>query len=636
MEYTILILLLPFLSFLLLGIAGKWFSHRAAGLIGTCCLAVVTILSYMTAYDFFTMPRTAEGVIEAMPPVVNFTWLPFFAEGLKFEMGILLDPISVMMLIVISTVSFMVHIYSFGYMHGERGFQRYYAFLSLFTMSMLGLVVATNIFQMYLFWELVGVSSYLLIGFYYTSPAAIAASKKAFIVTRFADMFFLIGILIYGYYCGTFSFDFAGEARGFAAGGFMLPTALLLMFIGGAGKSAMFPLHIWLPDAMEGPTPVSALIHAATMVVAGVFQIARLFPLWIQYAPDTLHIVAWVGAFTAFYAASVACVQSDIKRVLAFSTISQIAFMMVALGVCTEITTGHEHPGSLGYMASMFHLFTHAMFKALLFLGAGCIIHAVHSNEMSAMGGLRKYMPITHITFLIACLAISGIPPFSGFFSKDEILTACFAYSPAMGWIMTAIAGMTAFYMFRLYYGIFWGTENKQLHADHTPHEAPLTMTVPLMVLALITIFCGWALNFGSYVSADGRDYQIHLDWSVAGTSIVVAIVAIALATFIYARDKQPVADKLASQFSSLHKWAYHRFYMDEVYQFITHRIIFAHISKPIAWFDRHVVDGFFNFLAWGTNALGFEIRGLQSGSVQKYAFVFLLGALLLLFIMII
>ena len=636
MEYTILILLLPFLSFLLLGIAGKWFSHRAAGLIGTCCLAVVTILSYMTAYDFFTMPRTAEGVIEAMPPVVNFTWLPFFAEGLKFEMGILLDPISVMMLIVISTVSFMVHIYSFGYMHGERGFQRYYAFLSLFTMSMLGLVVATNIFQMYLFWELVGVSSYLLIGFYYTSPAAIAASKKAFIVTRFADMFFLIGILIYGYYCGTFSFDFAGEARGFAAGGFMLPTALLLMFIGGAGKSAMFPLHIWLPDAMEGPTPVSALIHAATMVVAGVFQIARLFPLWIQYAPDTLHIVAWVGAFTAFYAASVACVQSDIKRVLAFSTISQIAFMMVALGVCTEITTGHEHPGSLGYMASMFHLFTHAMFKALLFLGAGCIIHAVHSNEMSAMGGLRKYMPITHITFLIACLAISGIPPFSGFFSKDEILTACFAYSPAMGWIMTAIAGMTAFYMFRLYYGIFWGTENKELHAEHTPHEAPLTMTVPLMVLALITIFCGWALNFGSYVSADGRDYQIHLDWSVAGTSIVVAIVAIALATFIYARDKQPVADKLASQFSSLHKWAYHRFYMDEVYQFITHRIIFAHISKPIAWFDRHVVDGFFNFLAWGTNALGFEIRGLQSGSVQKYAFVFLLGALLLLFIMII
>lgn len=631
MEYTLLILLLPFFSFLLLGICGKWLSHKTAGLIGTLVLGVVAVLSYTTAYEYFTLPRTAEGVFETLTPY-NFTWLPFFNEGLHFDMGIQLDPISVMMLIVISTVSLMVHIYSFGYMHGERGFQRYYAFLSLFTMSMLGLVVATNIFQMYMFWELVGVSSYLLIGFYYTSPAAIAASKKAFIVTRFADMFFLIGILIYGYYCKSFGFDFNSE--GFTQGGYMLPTALVLMFIGGAGKSAMFPLHIWLPDAMEGPTPVSALIHAATMVVAGVFQVARLFPLWIGYAPDALSIVAWVGAFTAFYAASVACAQSDIKRVLAFSTISQIAFMMVALGVCTEITTGHEHPGSLGYMASMFHLFTHAMFKALLFLGAGCIIHAVHSNEMSAMGGLRKYMPITHITFLIACLAISGIPPFSGFFSKDEILSACFAYSPFMGWIMTAIAAMTAFYMFRLYFGIFWGTENKQLHAEHTPHEAPLTMTFPLMFLAVVTCVAGF-IPFGHFVSADGQAYDIHLDWNVAGTSIVIAVGAIALATYIYMGERQPVADAAAEKLQKLHRWAYKRFYMDEVYQYITHRIIFAHISKPIAWFDRHVVDGFFNFLASGSHALSFRIRGLQSGAVQKYAYVFFVGILLLLAVMV-
>ena len=631
MEYTLLILLLPFFSFLLLGICGKWLSHKTAGLIGTLVLGVVAVLSYTTAYEYFTLPRTAEGVFETLTPY-NFTWLPFFNEGLHFDMGIQLDPISVMMLIVISTVSLMVHIYSFGYMHGERGFQRYYAFLSLFTMSMLGLVVATNIFQMYMFWELVGVSSYLLIGFYYTSPAAIAASKKAFIVTRFADMFFLIGILIYGYYCKSFGFDFNSE--GFAQGGYMLPTALVLMFIGGAGKSAMFPLHIWLPDAMEGPTPVSALIHAATMVVAGVFQVARLFPLWIGYAPDALSIVAWVGAFTAFYAASVACAQNDIKRVLAFSTISQIAFMMVALGVCTEITTGHEHPGSLGYMASMFHLFTHAMFKALLFLGAGCIIHAVHSNEMSAMGGLRKYMPITHITFLIACLAISGIPPFSGFFSKDEILSACFAYSPFMGWIMTAIAAMTAFYMFRLYFGIFWGTENKQLHAEHTPHEAPLTMTFPLMFLAVVTCVAGF-IPFGHFVSADGQAYDIHLDWNVAGTSIVIAVGAIALATYIYMGERQPVADAAAEKLQKLHRWAYKRFYMDEVYQYITHRIIFAHISKPIAWFDRHVVDGFFNFLASGSHALSFRIRGLQSGAVQKYAYVFFVGILLLLAVMV-
>lgn len=631
MDSTILILLLPFFSFILLGVFGKWFSHKAAGLTGTAVLLAVVALSYYTAYEYFLCtPRTAEGVLPTLMPY-NIKWLPFFVKGLSFDMGIMLDPISVMMLIVISTVSLMVHIYSFGYMHGERGFQRYYAFLSLFTMSMLGLVVATNIFQMYMFWELVGVSSYLLIGFYYTSPAAIAASKKAFIVTRFADMFFLIGILIYGYYCRSFGFEFNQE--GFAQGAMMLPTALFLMFIGGAGKSAMFPLHIWLPDAMEGPTPVSALIHAATMVVAGVFQIARLFPLWIEYAPGTLHIVAWVGAFTAFYAAAVACCQSDIKRVLAFSTISQIAFMMVSLGVCTEYTTGHEHVGSLGYMASMFHLFTHAMFKALLFLGAGCIIHAVHSNEMSAMGGLRKYMPITHITFLIACLAISGIPPFSGFFSKDEILTAAFAYMPAMGWIMTAIAAMTAFYMFRLYYGIFWGTENVELHAKHTPHEAPLTMTFPLMFLSVVTCVAGF-IPFGHFVSADGRAYDIHLDWNVAGTSIIIAVASIFLATYMYIGKRQPKADALAEKFSGLHRWAYKRFYLDEVYQFVTHRIIFGHVSKPIAWFDRHIVDGFFDFLAWGTHALSFRIRGFQSGSVQKYAFVFLFGTLVLLAIM--
>ena len=631
MESTIFILLLPFFSFLLLGVFGKWFSHKAAGILGTAVLLVVAALSYATAYEyFFNTARTAEGVLPTLMPY-NFKWLPFFVEGLSFDMGIMIDPISVMMLIVISTVSLMVHIYSFGYMHGERGFQRYYAFLSLFTMSMLGLVVATNIFQMYMFWELVGVSSYLLIGFYYTSPAAISASKKAFIVTRFADLFFLIGILIYGYYCKSFGFEFHQE--GFAQGAMMLPTALFLMFIGGAGKSAMFPLHIWLPDAMEGPTPVSALIHAATMVVAGVFQIARLFPLWVEYAPGTLHIVAWVGAFTAFYAAAVACCQSDIKRVLAFSTISQIAFMMVSLGVCTEYVTGHEHVGSLGYMASMFHLFTHAMFKALLFLGAGCIIHAVHSNEMSAMGGLRKYMPITHITFLIACLAISGIPPFSGFFSKDEILTAAFAYMPAMGWIMTAIAAMTAFYMFRLYYGIFWGTENVELHAKHTPHEAPLCMTFPLMFLAVVTCVAGF-IPFGHFVSADGQLYDIHLDWNVAGTSIVIAVASIFLATYMYIGKRQPKADALAEKFASLHQWAYKRFYLDEVYQYITHRIIFARVSKPIAWFDHHIVDGFFNFLAWGTHALSFRIRGFQSGSVQKYAYVFLLGTLTLLAIM--
>lgn len=628
MEYTILILILPFLSFLILGLAGMKMKNTVAGAIGTTVLAAVAVLSYATAIAYFTSGRGADGTYSTLIPY-NMTWLPM-TETLHIDLGILLDPISVMMLVVISTVSLMVHIYSFGYMKGEKGFQRYYAFLSLFTFSMLGLVVATNIFQMYLFWELVGVSSYLLIGFYYTKPEAIAASKKAFIVTRFADLGFLIGILFYGYYAETFSFT--PQLQALAAAGAMIPLALGLMFIGGAGKSAMFPLHIWLPDAMEGPTPVSALIHAATMVVAGVYLVARMFPLYIGYAPEVLHWTGYVGAFTAFFAASIACVQTDIKRVLAFSTISQIGFMIVALGVCTSM---NPHEGGLGYMASMFHLFTHAMFKALLFLGAGCIIHAVHSNEMSAMGGLRKYMPVTHITFLIACLAISGIYPFSGFFSKDEILTACFEFSPVMGWIMTIIAAMTAFYMFRLYYCIFWGRENKELHAAHTPHEAPITMTIPLIFLAAVTCVAGF-IPFGDFVSSNGEAYTIHLNMQVALTSICIAVIAIAIATLMYARAKQPVADKLARSFKGLHKAAYHRFYIDEVYQFVTHKIIFACISTPIAWFDRHVIDGFMNFLAWGTQATSDEIRGLQSGQIQQYAWVFLVGALAIVLLLLI
>ena len=620
MEYTILILLLPLLSFLFLGLAGMKLKPVVAGAIGTAVLAVVALLSYCTAFEYFSAGRDAAGMFPTLVPW-NTVWLPI-SRTLHIDLGILLDPISVMMLVVISTVSLMVHVYSLGYMKGERGFQRYYAFLSLFTMSMMGLVVATNIFQMYLFWELVGVSSYLLIGFYYTKKEAVAASKKAFIVTRFADLGFLVGILFYGYYAGTFSFT--PDVQLLAAAGAMIPLALGLMFIGGAGKSAMFPLHIWLPDAMEGPTPVSALIHAATMVVAGVYLVARMFPLFVGYAPEVLHWTAYIGAFTALYAAVVACVQSDIKRVLAFSTISQIGFMIVALGVCTS---PDPHTGGLGYMASMFHLFTHAMFKALLFLGAGCIIHAVHSNEMSAMGGLRRYMPVTHATFLIACLAIAGIWPLSGFFSKDEILTACFAFSPVMGWVMTGIAGLTAFYMFRLYYNIFWGRENRELHAAHRPHEAPLTMTLPLVFLAAVTCVAGF-IPFGKLVSSDGMPYTIHIDRSVAGVSLCVAAAAIALATWMYLRERQTVADALATRFRGLHKAAYHRFYIDEVYQFVTHRVIFACISAPVAWFDRHVVDGLMNMLARATNGAAYVIRDMQSGSVQRYCIWFLGGAL--------
>ena len=646
-NYAFLILLLPFLSFLVLGLVGMKMKRPVAALIGTVLMGCVFAMSVYTAYEyFFAVGRDASTGMYPTVTVFNFTWLKF-TELLTFNIGFRLSPISVLMLIVITTVSFMVHIYSFGYMaerdenykveEYEKGMQRFYAYLSLFTMSMLGLVVATNIFQMYLFWELVGVCSYMLIGFYYPKHAAVHASKKAFIVTRFADLFFLFGILIYSYYAGTFNYDL-GVMPELAnnlthmqqTASWLIPTALFLMFIGGAGKSAMFPLHIWLPDAMEGPTPVSALIHAATMVVAGVYQVASLFPIYVKFgAVEQLHWIAYIAAFTAFYAAAVACAQADIKRGLAFSTISQIAYMLVALGVCFALD---NHHGGLGYMAAMFHLFTHAMFKALLFLCSGAIIVIVGSNFYQYMGGLRKYMPITNVCFLIGCLAIAGIPPFSGFFSKDEIIAACFQFSPFLGWFMTVVAGMTAFYMFRLYYLIFWGKSYYEADPDHRrrPQEVPFVMWGPLVFLAIISVFAG-LIPFGHFVSATGESYDIHIDWSVATTSIVAAVIGISLATWMYAGKEWPVADKLERTFPKLHKAALNRFYIDDAWQYFTHKIVFRCFSRPIAWFDRHVVDNTFNFLAWGANEAAESIRPWQSGDVRGYATWFISGAVALL-----
>lgn len=635
-SYTVAVLIIPIVMFLFLGIVGVKLSKKTAGLLGTCAMGVTTIIAYAAALTYFfgtDQGQIVDGVRQQLE-VMNVTWLQF-TENLIIKLGILLDPISAMMLIVITTVSFMVHIYSLGYMDGEKGFQRYYAFLSLFTFSMLGLVLATNIFQMYIFWELVGVSSYLLIGFYYTLPAAVSASKKAFIVTRFADLGFLIGILILSFYTDTFDFltltsnptsAIASAGGATFMGCSVMAWALTLIFMGGAGKSAMFPLHIWLPDAMEGPTPVSALIHAATMVVAGVYLVARLFPVYCL-EEGTMTIITVIGAVTALYAASVACVQSDIKRVLAFSTISQIAFMITSLGVARP----ELHEG-VGYMASMFHLFTHAMFKALLFLCAGAIIHAVHSNEMTAMGGLRKYMPICNIAFLVGCLAISGIWPFAGFFSKDEILVAAYANSPVWGVWLSVVAGMTAFYMFRLYYKIFWWNEPDYGH--HTPHEAPMTMTFPLIFLALVSVVAG-LIPFGEFVTYNREAYEIHMNWTVAGTSTVIAVAAIILATVLY-RKENTVPTKMADACRGLWTAAYKRFYMDELYQFITHKIIFACVSRPIAWFDRRIIDGTFDMLANVTNSASFAVRKLQSGSIQGYVWVYLIGAVALAVITII
>jgi NADH-quinone oxidoreductase subunit L len=626
-SYTIWIPLLPFLMFLLLGLAGHKLKAKLSGLIGTGGLAVITVLSYITAFKYFFTSEKIEGAYQKIT-AFNITWLQL-TDKLHIDLGVLLDPISVMMLVVISTVSFMVHIYSLGYMKGEKGFERFFAFLSLFSFSMLGLVLATNIFQMYIFWELVGVSSFLLIGFYYQKPSAVRASKKAFIVTRFADLGFLIGILILSFNTKTFDFitltDPTGAAiaqgGGIAFMGLSVMTwSMIFVFMGGVGKSAMFPFHIWLPDAMEGPTPVSALIHAATMVVAGVYLVARMFPIYVISAPVALNVVAYVGGFSSLFAAVIACTQTDIKRVLAYSTMSQIGYMMLALGVSGY--GGHE---GLGYMASMFHLFTHAMFKALLFLGAGAIIHAVHTNHMTEMGGLRKYLPITHMTFLIACLTIAGIPPLSGFFSKDEILAAAFHNNKLLFAVEYAVAGLTAFYMFRLYFSIFWG---KNTHYHHTPHEAPATMTIPLIVLAIGSVITGF-IPFNELVTSDGKIFETELELIVAIPSVLIGLLGIGIAFLMYRKESE-IPDKLAATFKYGYKWAYNKFYMDELYLFVTKKIIFRYISEPVAWFDRHIVDGTMNAIASVTQSVSLRIRGFQSGQLQKYGFVFVTGAIIL------
>lgn len=624
----LLIVALPAAMFIILGLGGKYMKPIVAGVLGTISLSVMTILAYITAYQYFFVSGKVGDIYVA--GYKSFTWLQF-TDSLHIDLGLYLDPISVLMLVVITTVSLMVHIYSLGYMHGEKGFQRYYAFLSLFSFSMLGLVLATNIFQMYIFWELVGVSSFLLISFYYVKPSAVAASKKAFIVTRFADFFFLVGILLLSYYTKTFNFSDLTGAEGALAisstvgqsflGWSVLSWAMLLIFMGGAGKSAMMPFHIWLPDAMEGPTPASALIHAATMVVAGVFLVARLFPIYHFGAPDVLHIISWVAAITALFAAIVACTQTDIKRVLAFSTISQIAFMLTSLGVSEY--GGHE---GLGYMAGMFHLFTHAFFKALLFLGAGAIIHAVHSNEMDEMGGLAKKLPITCITFGIAWLAIAGIPPFSGFWSKDEILVAAYEHNFAIYCVLTVAAALTAFYMSRLFLRIFFYDKNKHYH--HEPHEASPVMTIPLIILAIFAFGSG-LLPFSEYITSDGVPYHSHLNIPIATISTVISLIGMGIAFSLYFR-KNDLPDRIAAGFGSFYNWALHKFYFDELWLFVTRSIIFQRISQPIAWFDKKFVDGFMNALADMTQAASQTIKGFQSGRIQQYALVYLIGTLLL------
>lgn len=619
-AYIALIPLLPLLGFALLGLFGKRVFRSYSGVIGTALVFASTVLALWLAYTFFFVLGNGDHFVVT---VLDLPWLTFY-RGLSIDMSIVLEPIPVIMIVVVSFISLMVHLFSLGYMKGEPRFSVYYAFLGLFTFSMLGLVLAGNLFEVYICWELVGVSSYLLIGFYYDRPTAVAAAKKAFIVTRFADLGFLIGILILSFQGGTLDIDhllgtvafdqqltFAAPFMGIS----LLTWGLTLVFIGGAGKSALFPLHIWLPDAMEGPTPVSALIHAATMVVAGVYLVARLYFVFVT-DPLVLQIILWVGAISALLAAIVACTQTDIKRVLAYSTMSQIGYMMFALGTFRE---GSNE--ALGYTASIFHLFTHAFFKALLFLCAGVIIHRVHSNEMKDMGGLRKVMPLTHICFLIACLAISGIPPFSGFFSKEEILLAAWHANKFIYAIGVFTSGLTAFYMFRLYFSVFWSRPA----ADGHRHPIPLVESVPLVILALGAAFAGF-IPFSRFVLPGGGGEEIPGGLGAFSIGpVAIALVGIGIAAWLY-RKAGDRPQKAAAILRGIYTFAYHKFYIDEAYYFITKKIIFNLIGRPAAWIDRHIVDGLMNFLAAVTARVSATIKGLQSGKVQDYAWFFFIG----------
>lgn len=620
---TLLIFLLPLAGFAVLGLAGRFRLRMAAGRVASGIMAIATACALLTAYRYFFITHDIRhGTVAEV--VWQYRWLTFDISH-YIDMGIVLDGLSVMMVVLVCLVSLFVHVYSVAYLHDEERYTGYFAFLQLFTFSMLGLVVAINLFQIYFFWELVGVSSYLLIGFHYERPSAVKAAKKAFVVTRFADFGFLVGILIVGFTADTFDLFtlFDANCHADAAGASMfwgLPVitwGTLLMFMGGAGKSAMFPLHIWLPDAMEGPTPVSALIHAATMVVAGVFLVARLFPVY-SVAPYTLEVVLLVGIASALFAACVAVTQTDVKRVLAYSTMSQIGLMMFGLGLAAHADAADE-----GYVGALFHLFTHGFFKALLFLAAGIVIHQVHSNEVGHMGGLRRVLPLTHVVFLLACLAIAGIPPFAGFYSKELLLHAA-AHQGLLYAAALLVSALTAFYMFRLYFLIFW---NKPASAASEPEFRAsqwFWYGLPLLLLGLASVLAG-LVPFGRFVTPDGLPRHFALDLSSVVAPLTASLAGILAAARMYLKlTDRP--ERLARGFGRLYTAAYRKFYIDDIYEYVTHRLVFKLFGRAAAWTDRRVVDGAVNGTGWLMQQVSAGIRFWQSGKLQHYAFWFFVG----------
>jgi len=608
LQVSWIIPVLPFIAFACIGLLlHRWPKVSAA--VSILSIGASFILSVLVALKVFAGDP---GQVFEM----SVRWLSM--PGLKVNMGIMIDPLTAVMLIVVTTVALLVQIYSLGYMDKDPGFASYYAYQSVFAGSMLGLVVASNFGQIFVFWELVGMCSYLLIGFWFGKPSARDAAIKAFVTNRVGDFGFLLGILFLTIVFGTLNYsELAVKIAGYDNMAVLLPISILLFF-GPMGKSAQFPLHVWLPDAMEGPTPVSALIHAATMVAAGVYLIARAFFIFSQ-APQAMILIATIGGFTALFAASIALVQNDIKRILAYSTLSQLGYMVMAMGI-----------GAM--TAGMFHLMTHAFFKSLLFLGAGSVIHAMHEEQdIWKMGQLSKKMPVTTWTFVIGALALAGIPPLSGFWSKDEILLGAYAGGYTGLYILgSLVAFMTAFYMFRLIFTAFFGSNTHGHHA----HESAPVMTFPLLILAVLSIIAGFVgspfMNniFGHYITAPGVAHH-EANGMIMTISSLIAAAGIFLAWVIY-QKKIVSAENLKQRFEAVYNVLYNRFYVDQVYQ----RLILIFVdgsARLLEWFDLNIVNGVVNGLAQFTGWSGRTLRYTEDGQVQTYALYMFAGVLIIL-----
>jgi NADH-quinone oxidoreductase subunit L len=613
MEIAWLIPLLPLLSFLVLLLFGKMLKESSAHvgilfLLGSFILSLFVLLERLTGETY----------------KVEDTWLTIGETSISF--GIEINQLNALMLVIVSFVSLLVHVYSKGYMHGDKRFPVFYSYLGLFTFAMLALVISTNLLQLYIFWELVGVCSFLLVGFYFYKEEARAAAKKAFIVTRVGDVGLFIAMILLFWQVGSFEYDeiFAAVAAGDLSVSFITLTAILI-FVGAIGKSGQFPLHTWLPDAMEGPTPVSALIHAATMVAAGVYLVATMYPLFMA-SEVAMTTVAVVGAGTAIFAASIGLVQKDIKRVLAYSTVSQLGYMMLALGAA-------------GYTAGVFHLMTHAFFKALLFLAAGSVIHAVHTQNIEEMGGLWKKLKYTAPLFLIGTLAISGIPLFSGFFSKEEILAATYADGRYGLFALALIAAFfTAFYMFRLFFMVFAGEKRSE---QKGVHESPLVMVIPMALLAFLAIFAGYVNTpwFGTFLGdwlLQGNESYAHGEhhapvW-IAIVAVLVSIVGIYLAWLIYVK-KTLSRDWLSKPLRPLYILLYRKYYIDELYQATIVRFTTV-FGRLLNYFDEFVVGGIVAGVGVATQAVGKIGSRLQDGQTQMYGAVVIFGLAVILVIL--